>query len=265
MDSRTRETPPDVILCQTARGSCAACCGLYNFHDRSPEATHARLRSRTERVRTAWPNVGALATVRDALIDEERADTVSDAIMVCPFAGYVEDDRVGCLLHPTRHPRGEDLRDLAVYPKEVCAGHFCAPHDWLRPREVALAQCATGETYGRTVTDAGLIKGLIALIEEITSVRADEAWIEKSRAKIARLFEALVEWPYREADSRRFGALKIVDGQERRVGLSRETRAALQLSAARVRVLDALGTSEAHARAASSHLTTLVQGLSEDR
>lgn len=261
MDSRTRERPPDVILCQSAEGSCAACCGLYNFHERSPAATAARLRARTERVTAAWPDVSALRLVRDEILDEERPDIVSEAILVCPFAGYVDEGRVGCLLHPTRHPRGEDLRDLAVYPREVCAGHFCAPHDWLRAREIALAQCARGETYGRTVTDAGLIKGLIEVIEDVVDLKLDEAWIEKSRAKLARLFDALVEWPYREADSRRFGALKIVDGREARARLSRETRAALGLSAARVRVLDALGTSEAHARAASSHLTALLLEL----
>src|SRR5688500_16387571 len=159
-------TPPLVILCQHEHGSCGACCGVYNFRDRSPAAEDARLRRRTERVGAAWPDTAALARARDELLALEKPDVLFHGVKVCPFAGYVDEGRVGCLLHPSRHPRGEDLRDLAVYPREVCAGHFCAPHDWLRPRERALAQTVTGTFYGRVVTDAGLVKALASMLDE---------------------------------------------------------------------------------------------------
>ena len=138
---------PDVPLCQTADGSCGACCGLYNFKDRSDDAHRRRLRRRTDLVKAAWPDVDALRDAKDVLMQEERDDVLFATVRVCPYAGYVDEPadapaRVGCLLHPLRHPDGADLRDLGVYPKEVCGGHFCANHEWLRPRERAFA--ATG-------------------------------------------------------------------------------------------------------------------------
>ena len=59
-------------LCQHERGSCGACCGLYNFKDRGQEAEHARLTRRTERVAAAWPRVDELAEARDELLALER-------------------------------------------------------------------------------------------------------------------------------------------------------------------------------------------------
>lgn len=205
--------PPSAPLCQHAGGSCAACCGLYNFQDRRPEAQHARLQRRTARVTACFddqgrPDIAGLAAARDALLDEERPQYVTHAIKVCPFAGYTGEDRVGCLLHPTRMPGGEDLRDLAVYPREVCAGHFCAPHEWLRPVEVTLAQTATGPLYGRVVTDAGLVKAVRALLEEAMGRSLRPADVDAHRARLHIFWRLVLEaWPYADPDPRRFGGV----------------------------------------------------------
>lgn len=205
--------PAHEPLCQHARGSCGACCGVYNFRDRSPAAEDARLRRRTERVAAVWPDVSALAAVRDELLALEREEILYAGVKVCPFAGYVEEGRVGCLLHPTRHPTGEDLRHLAVYPLEVCRDHFCAPHDWLRPLERALAQTAEGTAYGLVVTDAGLVKGVRALLEEALGRALREEDIARGRAALKTLWDELLAWPYRDPDPRRFGGF-YVSGDE---------------------------------------------------
>ncbi len=211
---------PDVPLCQHAGGSCAACCGVDNFRDRSETATVGRLNRRTEAVNRAWPDVDALRKVRDELLVLERDDIMFPLVKACPFAGWTqqgEDPRVGCLIHPSRHPAGEDLRDLAVYPREVCAGHFCAPHDWLRPREVALAQTAPGLQYGRVVTDAGLVKSLAAQLDEELSRSFVASDLDAAAGALRVLWRGFNAWPWRDPDPRRFGGVRAVgdDATER--------------------------------------------------
>lgn len=253
MDSRTHAKPPLRILCQHDHGSCAACCGAYNFRDRSDAAEHARFARRTALVKAAWPDVDALARARDALLAIEKPDVLFAGVKVCPFAGYVDDEaheqespRVGCMLHPSRHPTGEDLRDLAVYPKEVCAGHFCAPHDWLRPREADLAQTATGTYYGRVVTDAGLVKALAQLVDEALGrpfTAQDLARSEEVRAALAGLWAMCRAWPFVDADPARFGGFHFSgdDAVERTLPSSLAGTNVAASHAQRV-VLDALGT-----------------------
>lgn len=243
LDSRVSAKPPLVILCQHDRGSCAACCGAYNFVDRSDAASHARFARRTERVRAAWPDPVQLAAARDELLAAEKPGVLFAGVKVCPFAGYVEEERVGCLLHPSRHPAGADLRDLAVYPKEVCAGHFCAPHDWLRPREVALARAARGPRYGRVVTDAGLVKGVAALLDDARARRFDEADVARADDALCALWDALLDWPWRDPDPRRFGGFAFAgdDAVERALPSCLAGHDVAATSAHRA-VLDALGT-----------------------
>ena len=110
----TSRAAPLRILCQHEGGSCAACCGAYNFRDRSSDAERARFRRRTDKVRAAWPDVTKLAAARDELLALEKPDVLFAAVKVCPFAGYVDEGRVGCMIHPSRHPDGEDLREVVL-------------------------------------------------------------------------------------------------------------------------------------------------------
>ncbi len=251
VDSRTHARAPLRILCQHEGGSCAACCGAYNFRDRSNAAEHARLVRRTERVKAAWPDVDKLARARDELLALEKPDVLFAGVKVCPFAGYVDEigegARIGCMLHPTRHPTGEDLRDLAVYPKEICAGHFCAPHDWLRAREADLAQTATGTYYGRVVTDAGLVKAIATLVDEalgrpFTSFDlVDHA--RATRAELDALWALCRAWPYADPDPARFGGFHFSGAAAvERTLPSAMSGTHVKASHAQRVVLDALGT-----------------------
>jgi hypothetical protein len=255
--------PPERPLCQHDAGSCAACCGLYNFADRSPAATQRRLDRRTDAVRAAWPDVDELAAARDELLAAEREEVLFAGVRVCPFAGWVEDGRVGCLLHPTRHPDGADLRDLAVYPKEVCRDHFCAPHDWLRPVEVALAQTCTGVSYGLVVTDAGVVKGVRQLLEDALGGPLSVARVERTRDALGALWRALLDWPHRDPDPQRFGGFHVVSDEAVERTLP-SCLAGLDVDASHAQrvVLDGLGTAvrdAPHARAALAALDALIE------
>ncbi len=227
---------------------------------------------RTDAVNAAWPDVAALAQARDTLLAAERPDVLFAGVKVCPFAGYVEVGRVGCLLHPTRHPRGEDLRDLAVYPREVCANHFCAPHDWLRAREVDFAQTAKGTLYGRIVTDAGLVKALVHWLDDA----GGRAFLphELSRAAVAleQLWAAIDAWPWRDPDPKRFGGFAFgTDDTVKRTIPSNTVGVTIAVTASQRTVLDALGTrplndAEAHAalRALQTHIDAVVHAIAHD-
>ena len=203
---------------------------------------------RTALVVAAWPDVDALAHARDVLLAEEKPHVLFAGVKVCPFAGYVDvdDKRVGCLLHPTRRPDGADLRDLAVYPKEVCAGHYCAPHDWLRPREVALAQTCTGTRYGRVVTDAGLVKAVASVLDNALGRAFTADDVAGAAAALDALWSTfLVAWPWADADPARFGGFHFSgdDAVERTLPSSLAgTHAATTTSPAMRMILDALGT-----------------------
>ncbi len=212
--------PPEVPLCQHQEGSCAACCGVDNFADRSERGTHARLKRRTDLVTAAWPDEQALIKARDTLLALEEGDILFPLVKVCPFAGYVVDgdtSKVGCLIHPTRHPEGKDLRDMSVYSSVICGGHFFAPHDWLRPREVALAQTARGLQYGRVVTDAGLVKSLVGMFDERLARSVTEKDYARAASALQSLWKAFEMWPWKDKDPRRFGGVRAVgdDATER--------------------------------------------------
>jgi hypothetical protein len=173
-----------------------------------------RLRRRTELVIAAWPDESALASVRDQLLADEAPEVLFAAVKVCPFAGHVDEGRIGCLLHPTRHPTGADLRDLAVYPREVCAGHFCASHDWLRPREADLAETARGLLYGRVVTDASLVKAVGRAVDDVLGRSWVASELRRADRELGALWTFLLqEWPFVDPDPRRFGGF-FFDGDD---------------------------------------------------
>lgn len=234
---------PETILCQHKQGSCASCCGVYNFVNRDSESHMQRLTERTKRVVNAYPDPKALLTVKEELIALEKPDVLFSSIPVCPFAGFVEEGRVGCLVHPRRHPEKIELRHLGVYPSAVCEGHFCAPHDWLRPREVRLAQTVRGLQYGLIVTDAGLLKSLLKLIDEHLGRQWNVKICPLIDAELQNLWSLIETWPYRDTDPNRFGGFYVTgpDAVERTVP-QKTMEQSSQIHPAMSTLFDALGS-----------------------
>ena len=133
-----------------------------------------------------------------------------------------------------------------MYPKEVCAGHFCANHEWLRPKERAFAATCVGDAYGRVVTDAGLVKGLVQLIEaQLTRpMRETDCLRSPQNAETFDAFwHALLHWPFRDSDPQRFGSFWVT-GEEaaEQVALGCLRKVGISDSPVAERVCDALGT-----------------------
>lgn len=210
---------PKRILCQHENGGCAACCGIYNFKDRSKKAHKARVDRRTALVEKAGFDISKLTTARDKLVKLEKPDMLFANIKVCPFAGWIEPKRLGCLIHPVRHPDGLELRELSVYESsKICDGHFCAPHDWLNEVEKDLAQTTPKSIYGQMVTDAGFVKALVKMIESRLFRPLKKRDVALAGPGFSRFWQMVEDWPWRGKDVNRFGRFFAgEDGSERLV------------------------------------------------
>ena len=168
------------------------------------------------------------------------------------------------MLHPSRHPDGADLRDLAVYPRAVCEGHFCAPHDWLRPHEVDLAQTVGGTFYGVVVTDAGLVKALALLLDEGLARRFTRTDLARADEALQALWSTLRTWPHRDPNPRRFGAFAFA-GDDATEQTLPSALAGRGVACARplARVLDGLGSCFATDDAARRGIALLTERLDD--
>ncbi|MBN1533724.1 MAG: hypothetical protein JXA20_13730 [Spirochaetes bacterium] len=115
-----------IVLCQPdSRKGCAACCGLFNLLDISRENLEAFLRGGAAR-----------AAGEEGPADEACRSPfpVRDATSyICPYQGFLEPGRPGCLLHPAY--AGRDTRDRSLYGAGICDGFLCPAHSILTEDE----------------------------------------------------------------------------------------------------------------------------------
>ncbi|MBI5497936.1 MAG: hypothetical protein HY904_23235 [Deltaproteobacteria bacterium] len=261
----------DSPLCQGPAASCAACCGVFNFADRSPHALHARLEQRTARVTAAGWDLQALTAVARALSLQESPQLLFRAVRTCPLAGFLNEERtrVGCLIHPRRHPAGADLRDLGAYgDRTICAGHLCAPHTWMTAADRALLAAAPGwRAYSMAVGETGFVKAVLRHVANRRGgeVHADELANARVRAAAARVLALFDAWPWADPDPRRFGGFSFAGDD----AYTREVPSAGRFPFIRpneATLLDALGSrleDEATARAALDGLVLALRPLVE--
>jgi len=213
-DSRISETPPDPILCQSDFGGCGACCGIYNDKNRKNiEEWHRALEERTQLVMEANFDPAALKRIKKNFVQQHQTQKLYEDIRVCPFAGFIEKNKIGCLIHPSRHPQQKDLRDLSVHSQKICAGHFCAAHDWLRPEEVAMINTCEGSFYGLLVSQVGLVKQLRACIESVLHRPLTVQDCQHYSKDFQLLWPQIQAWPYASANPERFGAFVFIGSQ----------------------------------------------------
>ncbi len=162
-------------LCRTNRGSCGACCGLYNRVDRSRTALGEILERRT-RLAAPAARAGDEAALR-AYVEIEGfggPERPFPFLPDCPLLGFVGvgdgERRVGCLVHPEA-TGGWDGRGLGAHEAAVCRDYLCPSHQLLSEKEIALAEVFvfTGKEgwylYGLTITDPAFLKSLVELLE----------------------------------------------------------------------------------------------------
>lgn len=211
-------------LCQPDGGkSCGACCGIYNYADSSREALAGRLSRRTAYFRRHVRGASDLPTFSRMIRATEDQARRFEVIHCCEYAGFLDDGqkRVGCLLHPAQNG-GKDLRGISFYGRELCDGHFCPSYSFLsRTEKLALIDILDDwYLYGLCITDIDLAKGYFRHLSDLLGeTPAPGMFREEAVRRITRrFFEYKLSWPFRSAETHRFGRFYF-DGAQHMIRL----------------------------------------------
>jgi len=211
-------------LCQPdAHKSCGACCGLYNYRGGSRARLEAMLRRRTDAfLRLGRPDPEKLASFSRWVRSVEPGGKLLETIYNCEYLGFLDPEgrKVGCLLHPARHPgEVDDLRSCSFYGAELCAGHLCLSYQKLTPEEsfCVIQSLDDWYLYGICITDIDFCK---AFFREASSRLGEQPSLavlaREGACRAARSFFRLkVDWPFRTGDEGRFGKYCLAEDEYR--------------------------------------------------
>ena len=175
-----RHRPPLNPLCQRARSSCGACCGLYNRGDHGEAAVRERLDARTEAL-AGVPRTPEAFRAAAARIAASEPPPLFPSVRVCPLLGWLDPERtrVGCLAHPAA-TGGADLRDQGVYDASVCETFLCPSHSWLSEEEAEIvdATCADAHLYGLVVTDVPFVRAVLVAVGRLSGARIERRHLD---------------------------------------------------------------------------------------
>jgi hypothetical protein len=232
-------------LCQPGGGaSCGACCGLYNFRNRSRVALAAALDRRTDTVRPLPKTREAYSRAARSLRRWDK-HPLFPPVRLCPLLGFVDEGRtrVGCLAHPAV-TGGVDLRDCGAYDARICASFECPSFLWLDGPQARLvrAACPDWYLYGLVVTDVEFVRGSLKLIsDELGAAVNPDALVAQPEAlaAVATLFALKETAPDRPEAADVFGRFaaddlgepvpRILDYQRLGVGPAPEDEVVLTL------------------------------------
>ena len=113
-----------IMLCQPDNiKGCSLCCGLFNFSDISSDPLSRFLNEGESRERTfsSYEIFKIPAAVRDKFSH------------ICPFQGFLKDNKPGCLIHPLSS--GVEGRDRSLFASRICDNFFCPAHTILSEEE----------------------------------------------------------------------------------------------------------------------------------
>lgn len=113
-----------IILCQpdNTKG-CSLCCGLFNFRNISSGSLSGFLEQGRDREQTIPTH------------NEYRESTSVRDISshICPYQGFLSDDKPGCLIHPLSS--GIEGRWRSLFASKICGEFFCPAHTILTDDE----------------------------------------------------------------------------------------------------------------------------------
>ena len=178
-------------LCQRARSSCGACCGLYNRAGHGEAAIRDRLDARTDAL-SGVPRTREAFRAAAARIAATEAAPLFPSVRVCPLLGWLDPERtrVGCLAHPAS-TGGADLRDEGVYDTSICETFLCPSHSWLTEEEAEIVDvaCADAHLYGLVVTDVPFVRAVLEALGRLAGGRIERRHVDREpvRAALRRL------------------------------------------------------------------------------
>ena len=180
-----------VRLCQRARASCGACCGIYNRRDcgraavRAELTRHTRVLARTERTPEGFREAARR-------LQADAPAPIFPSIRVCQLVGFLDaaETRVGCLAHP-KATGGPDLRACGVYDVDTCESFLCPSHAAITEREAAVVEAATDfHLFGLVATDAPFARAALDAVARASgaAIGPEELSTPPVTAALRRLF-----------------------------------------------------------------------------
>ena len=113
-------------LCQSKNTSCGACCGVFNL-DLNKNEINDLLKLRTSQFKSDvnFKSKWTLAEYRKKReIEESNVLRKDETTYVCPFLGFIENKKIGCMIHPTI--TGDPLsQNFSFYGSSICQGYEC--------------------------------------------------------------------------------------------------------------------------------------------
>ena len=113
-------------LCQSKNTSCGACCGIFNL-DLNKEEINDLLNLRTSQFKSDvdFKNKWTIAEYRKKReIEESNVLRKDETTYVCPFLGFIENKKIGCMIHPSI--TGDPLsQNFSFYGSSICQGYEC--------------------------------------------------------------------------------------------------------------------------------------------
>lgn len=169
--------------------SCSACCGIYNLAFSPKELESWLLENTKIFLSLSLKNpreIYAYRKLREEKIEPYRIDK---EVYVCPFVGYVESKKTGCLLHPQGSPHPEislweNPQNFSFYGASICQNYNCVAKE----RRLADIFCdiLPEEIYGRIVCRADIL----SYLKYIKNQNPDfslKIWIKENFSKIQKL------------------------------------------------------------------------------
>ncbi len=113
-------------LCQSKNTSCGACCGILNL-DLNKNEIQTLIKDRTHKFNldVDFSKNWTIAEYRKIRENEESIfNRKDDTTYVCPFLGYIDNKKIGCMIHPsiTGNPLSQNF---SFYGASICQGYEC--------------------------------------------------------------------------------------------------------------------------------------------
>ncbi|MBN8219538.1 MAG: hypothetical protein J0L53_01365 [Spirochaetes bacterium] len=153
-----------------ATQSCSACCGLFNLKG-SDDERRDWIRRNTEEFLSL--DISLAANIVNFRKEREAATLphrVREDIYVCPFVGFVDSQRTGCLLHPQGSPHPQiglwaHPQNFSFYGEGICLSYDCLAKERrvYRADFFLWAEKVSVFDYARLASDHTLHRALAAL------------------------------------------------------------------------------------------------------
>ena len=113
-------------LCQSKNTSCGACCGIFNLDLNKIEINELiNLRTTVFKSAVDLKKNWTIAEYRKKReIEESIVVRKDETTYVCPFLGFIENKKIGCMIHPSI--TGDPLsQNFSFYGSSICQGYEC--------------------------------------------------------------------------------------------------------------------------------------------